>query len=384
MKQTSIFCSEALTRGHPDKLCDQISDAIVDAFLYADEGAGVLAECAITKGILFIAAQVSSDEQIDIPSVARQVIRDTGYPAAEFDAENCTVMTTLTQVPGRAVDNEIDSFVARQFVTQFGFACRHSSGLMPLPVWLARKLAKAMDEARGSGVLPYLSPDGQCQVAVEFERDRPSRIHGMTLVGSLSVDAPSERERVADEFLAHVIGAAFEGEPIVPDERTDIFINPQALVRAGGPARHPGLTGRKTGADTYGEFARHSGSALSGKDTSRIDRIAAYAARHAARNVVSSGLAETCEIQLSYSIGRASPVSLEVETYGTETIPVAEILSRLNRACDFRPAAIVERFGLRRLPSRREGRFYRDLATYGQIGRMDLDCPWERDDLALA
>lgn len=382
MKDSSIFCSEALTRGHPDKLCDQISDAIVDSFLCVDQDAGVLAECAVTKGILFIAAQIRSNEEVDIPSVARQVIRLTGYPPSEFDAANCTVMTTLTKEPVFETPG-IEDFVARQFVTQFGFACRQSPGMMPVPVWLARKLARAMDEARESGVLPYLSPDGQCQVAVEYERGIPRRIHGMTLVSALTADAPGERARVADDLLTYVVTPAFAGEDIGPDERTDVFINPQTLVRAGGPARHPGLTGRKTGADTYGEYARHSGSALSGKDPSRIDRIAAYAARYAARNVVTAGLARTCEIQLSYAIGQARPVSVEIETFGTGTMPDADIRTSIDRAFDFRPGAIVERFGLRRLPSERGGSFYRDLAAYGQVGREDLECPWERDDLNL-
>jgi S-adenosylmethionine synthetase len=385
VRDVSIFCSEALTRGHPDKLCDQISDAIVDAFLTVDPDAGVLAECAVTKGILFIAAQVASDQAVDIPSVARQVIRETGYASTEFDADNCTVMTTLTQSPDRSPSTaEPDGFPARQFVTQFGFACRHSPGLMPLPVWLARRLARALDDARASGRIPYLSPDGQCQVAVELAGRAPRRVQGLTIANALVADAPEDGDRLAGDLLEHVIGPAFAGETFVPDEASGFFVNPQTLVRLGGPARHPGLTGRKTGADTYGEYARHSSSALSGKDPSRIDRIAAYAARHAARNVVAAGLAASCEVQLSYAIGQAAPVSIEIDTSGSAAGDEADILAALRRAMDFRPAAIVERYGLRKLPAARGGRFYRHLASYGQVGRDDLDCPWERDDLDLS
>jgi len=256
---------------------------------------------------------------------------------------------------------------------------------MPLPVWLAHKLARRLTSVRFQHALPYLEPDGKTQVGVEYKNGRPYRIHSISIIASqdkLTVNGVHDLKRLHDDMLGHVIEPAFLDEEIKPDSKTKIFINPKGLVITGGPSVHSGLTGRKNAVDTYGEYSRHSGSALSGKDPLRIDRIGAYAARYAAKNVVSAGLADECEVQLSYSIGLSKPVSIQVETFGTGKISDEQIAMLIERHFDFRPAGIIKQFNLRRLPSIIKGGFYRKLAAHGHVGRMDIGLPWELTDKA--
>ncbi|TVR80804.1 MAG: methionine adenosyltransferase [Rhodospirillales bacterium] len=391
MKGDFIFTSESVTEGHPDKLCDQISDGLVDRFLQQDPFSVITAECAIATGILFIAARFASDAVVDIAGLARRIIVEAGYDHAGFDPNTCTVMTSLNALSseGRSTrdeaemdEAEIDGMLVQNQSTVFGFACTQTPGLMPLPIWLAHRIAHRLADVRKQGQLAYLAPDGKTQVAVEYRDDRPARIHGITLVAALSEGPMPDQNRLHQDLMDLVVEPAFADEAVRPDDRTRLFINPGGPLMVGGPATHAGLTGRKNGIDTYGEYARQSDSALSGKDPTRIARSGTYAARYAAVNVVSAGLATECEVQLSYSIGLSRPVSLQVQTFGTGRIPDADIAARLGRVFDFRLAAIIRDLGLRRLPGAARDGFYRRLAAYGQVGRRDLDLPWERPDRA--
>jgi S-adenosylmethionine synthetase len=391
MKKDFMFTSESVTEGHPDKICDQISDAIVDHFLEQDPYARVRAECAVSTSILFIATRFASEVKADVPTLARKVISRIGYRRPDFDAQTCSVLTSLQEYPPavdlffneqKLTEAEIEKIPVRQQATVFGFACRQSEVLMPLPIWLAHKLARQLIQAQRNQALPYLSLDGKTQAGVEYRDRRPHRIHSLTLVVSSSkaVDYQVSPQRLHEDLREAVIGPAFSEEAIRPDEKTLISINPLENLMVGGPAVHSGLTGRKNDVDTYGDYSRQSANALSGKDPLRIDRIGVYAARYAAKNVVAAGLAEECEVQLSYSIGLARPVSLQVETFGTGTKSDEEIAARLEKCFDFRLAAILRDFNLRHLPAMTRGGFYRKLAAYGQVGRADLDLPWEATD----
>lgn len=400
MKKDFIFISESVTAGHPDKLCDQISDAIVDHFLTVDPYSRVRAECAIASSILFIAARFASEAKVDIATIARRVISQAGYNRPDFDARTCSVLTSLQEYPveldlffndQRLSDAEINRIKARQQATVFGFACRQTPVLMPLLIWLAHKLARRLHETREQKLLPYLSPDAKALVGVEYRQRQPARLHSLTLVVSLNREDVDRipRARLEQELREVVIGPALAEEEIRPDSQTLIFINPLENLLVGGPAVHSGLTGRKNATDTYGEYARHSGNALSGKDPLRIDRTGAYAARYAAKNVVAAGLADECEVQLSYSIGLVRPASVQVETFGTGRLSDEKLAALVERVFDFRPAAIMRDFKLRHLPARHKGNFYRRLAAYGQVGRTDIALPWETTDkvealLALA
>jgi S-adenosylmethionine synthetase len=380
MSQERIFTSESVTPGHPDKLCDQISDATVDAFLQQDPDAHIVAECAIATGVLFIAARFAAEAHVDIPTLARSVIADVGYGEDGFDARNCSILTSFTpmEVPRRSAKLDADT-PAQEQVNAFGFACRETPALMPLPIWLAHRLARELDAARGRGA-DWLAPDGKTQVAVQYRDGRPARIHGVTITAA-TADRPIKAGTIAEGLRHLVLAPAFRDEPLKPDAKTELHLNPGGPYLIGGPSRHSGLTGRKNGIDTYGEYARQSGAALSGKDPSRIDRIGAYAARHAAKNVVAANLAERCEVHLAYSIGTARPISVSANTFGTGRIPDDDIAARLQRMLDFRPVAIMRRFDLRARASHANGvGFFRPLAVYGQVGRTDLDLPWERLD----
>jgi S-adenosylmethionine synthetase len=379
-----IFTSESVTEGHPDKLCDQISDALVDRFLQQDPRSLVIAESAVATGIVFVALRFASEANVDITNTVRGVIRDVGYEYEGFDARTCTVMVNAREISAdqrppdeRQLDDEaIERITVSDQVTLFGYACRHTPALMPLPIWLAHKLARQLAEVRRSGRLPYLAPDGKTQVAVEFRRRRPARIHGITLVSSQLTSHP-DADKLEQDLRELVLAPVFEEEELKPDSRTRIFVNPGETLALGGPAVHAGLTGRKTAVDTYGEYARHSGAALSGKDPGRIDRIGAYAARHAAKCVVAADLADECEVQLSYSIGLPRPVSVQVETWGTGRVPDGILGERVCACFDFRLAGIVRAFDLRGQPAAHAAAFYRKLAAYGHMGRVDGDWPWE-------
>lgn len=394
MKKDFMFTSESVTEGHPDKLCDQISDAIVDHFLQQDPYSRIRAECAVFTNIVFIAARFESGATVDFPNIARQVISQIGYTGNTFNAKTCSILTGLKElrrereyfIDERTLsEEEIDRIPAHDQATVFGFACNQTASYMPMPVWLAHKLARRLTSVRFQHVLPYLEPDGKTQVGVEYKNGKPYRIHSITIIASQSMPAASggpDLKRLRDDLVEHVIAPVLYDEDIKVDNMTGIFINPEGSVIAGGPSVHSGLTGRKNAVDTYGEYSRHSGSALSGKDPLRIDRIGAYAARYAAKNVVAAGLAEECEVQLSYSIGLSMPVSIQVETFGTGRVSDEEIAARLGKYLDFRVAGIIKQFNLRYLSSIIKGGFYRKLAAYGHVGRMDIGLPWELTDKA--
>ncbi|MCU0803558.1 MAG: methionine adenosyltransferase [Burkholderiales bacterium] len=378
-----IFTSESVTPGHPDKLCDQISDAAVDAFLQQDEDARIIVECAIATGVLFLAARFAAQANVDMPTLARGVIADVGYTGESFDARSCSILTSFTPLDGSArPDARRDgSEPAQEQANAFGFACRETAAFMPMPIWLAHKLARELEAARGRG-LDWLGPDGKTQVAVHYRDGKPVGINSLTITAA-TADRPLRKSMVEEAMRELVIKRAFRDEALRPDASCTVHVNPGGPYLVGGPAKHSGLTGRKNGIDTYGEYARQSGAALSGKDPSRIDRIGAYAARHAAKNIVAAGLAERCEVHLSYAIGSAHPISVAVDTFDTGRIPDDDIADRVLQAADFRPAAIEARFGLRRRAAAAGERgFFKPLAVYGQVGRVDLDVPWEAVDLA--
>jgi S-adenosylmethionine synthetase len=392
MKSDFIFISESVTEGHPDKLCDQISDAVVDGFLNDDPYARVVAECAVAKGIVFLAVRFASQAVVDVPGIARQVIHGVGYTTGSFSAKSSNVMLSLQQdapaaapVDERELDNAaIERIVAGNQVSAFGFACRQTPAMLPLPIWLAHKLARRLAAVRLVRRAPYLSPDGKTQIAIEYRNRHPVRVHALSLIAAAGAGQAPDSAALLRDMMELVVLPAFEDEAVRPDAETRIFVNPGGPFVVGGPEKHAGLTGRKNAIDTYGEYSRHSGAALSGKDPTRIDRIGAYAARHAAKNVVAAGLADECEVQLSYTIGLARPVSVQVETFGTGRLADDEIAGRVQRHLDFRPAAIIARFNLRQLPRLFKGRFYSRLAAYGHVGRMDIGLPWELVDAAGA
>jgi len=394
MKRDFVFFSESVTEGHPDKLCDQVSDGIVDRFLEQDPASAIVAECAVSTGIVFIAARFASNAVVDVSQVARRVIGDIGYDQPDFNPRTCTVVTSLKELPREArlpLDErrmsaeDLDTIPVRNAVTAFGFACDQTPTLMPMPIHLAHQIARQLTSARREKTLPYLIADGSVQVGVEFLDRRPHRVHSIMIVAGQRLPASSDgpdTSRLNSDLREAVIEPVLKDAEVRTDANTLIYVNPEDAFLAGGPSLHSGLTGRKTAIDTYGEYSRHSGSALSGKDPSRIDRVGAYAARYAAKNVVAAGLASECEVQLSYMIGLAHPVSLQVETFGTGTIDDDNIAGLLRKFFDFRLAGILKEFDLRFLPSKTEDGFYQKLAAYGHMGRSDMEVPWERTDKA--
>lgn len=388
MSSEYIFTSESVTEGHPDKLCDQISDALVGQYLRQDPLARVNAECAVSTGILFVSVKAAAEAVVDIPNTAREVILDVGYKKGTFDGRTCTIMTNQSRLDNgypRAdevtlADVEIEQLVALDNVTLFGFACTHTPALLPLPIWLAHQLVRRLDVMR-KGTLDYLAADGKVQVGVAFRNHEPQRISSITLVTSQrKKKRPPSLTELQQELAEQIITPVFANETITPDSQTRIAINPEGIIVGGGPVVHAGLTGRKNDIDTYGGYSRQSGAALSGKDPSRIDRIGAYAARHAAKNIVAAGLATQCEVQLSYSIGLAAPVSVRVECFGTGRLSDNVLTREITNRFDFRVGGIIRRFGLRNLAYAHDGQLYRRLAVYGHVGRVDLDLPWERTD----
>jgi S-adenosylmethionine synthetase len=393
MKQDFMFTSESVTEGHPDKLCDQISDAVIDHFLQQDPLSRIRVECALSSNILFVADRFDSNAVVDIPNIARQIIHQAGYHGPDFNAKSCTIVTTTSEMPPseyrlfderRLSEEEIEQIPVKNQVTVFGFACSQTAVHMPLPIWLAHKLARRLAAVRLERDLLYLAPDGKTQVGIEYRDRRPRRIHSITVVASQAKEGAPDLQGLRDDLMEAVIKPVFSDEEVRPDADTRIFINPDGPLVPGGPSVHSGLTGRKTAIDTYGEYSRHSGAALSGKDPLRIDRVGAYAARYAAKNVVAAGLADECEVQLSYSIGLARPVSIQVQTFGTGKIPDPEIAGRVEAHFDFRLAGLLRQFNLRYLPALFKGGFYRKLATYGHMGRTDISLPWEAVDRAHA
>ncbi|TAK63862.1 methionine adenosyltransferase [Methylobacter sp.] len=386
-----VFTSQSVTEGHPDRLCDTISDAIVDAFLRQDPASGITAECALSKNVLFLAARFASEAIVDIPELARTVINGVGYRPEDFNAAECTVVTSYIEQSktsreinfSNIEDEQIDRISVSHQTTVFGYACRHSPELMPLPISLANQLARQLSKTKRDADIAYLSPDCTSQVGVEFVNDAPSRIDSITLViGCDEPDSPPAFAQIEEDLRHNVINPVFKHAPVKPDNLTRITINPNGPYRRSGPATHSGMTGRKTDSDTYGSFARHCGSALSGKGPSRIDRVGAYAARYAAKNIVAAGLAAQCEVQLSYSIGFSGPVSVYLTTKETGVIEDIEIRKRLLRHFDFRLGAIIRDFELQELTQKYDGVFYQKLPVNGHFGAHGLSLPWEKTDKA--
>lgn len=382
-----LFTSESVTEGHPDKVCDQISDAILDAIFEHDPQGRVAAETTVTTGLALVVGEITTNCYVDIPSLIRKVICEIGYTKGEYgyDGNTCAVMTAIHEQSGdiamgvdKALEYKVGSLNDQEEAIgagdqgiMFGYACNETPELMPMPISLAHKLAKQLADVRKSGKLHYLRPDGKTQVTVEYDGDKVVRVD--TVLVSTQHDDDVTQEQIKKDIIKYVIN------PVIPENLLDAFtkyyVNPTGRFVIGGPNGDSGLTGRKIIVDTYGGYSRHGGGAFSGKDPTKVDRSAAYAARYAAKNIVAAGLAEKCEIELAYAIGIAKPVSVLVETFGTGKIADEKIAELVNKHFDLRPASIIRDLNLRRP-------IYRQVAAYGHFGRTDIDLPWEKTDKA--
>ncbi len=381
-----LFTSESVTKGHPDKVCDQISDAVLDAYLSKDPNARVACETFATTGVINVMGEITANCSVDIPALVREVVCSIGYDSAEkgFDGNTCAVMTSIDKQSSDIAmgvdrslelkDGETDEYNLNGAGDQgmmFGYACDETEVLMPLPIFLAHKMALKLTEVRENGTLDYLYPDGKTQVTVEYNDGVPTRIEAVVVSSQHSKDVSLETLR--KDILEYVIKPVIDEKLF--DENTKIFINPTGRFVIGGPQGDTGLTGRKIIVDTYGGMARHGGGAFSGKDPTKVDRSAAYAARYVAKNIVAASLAKRCEVQIAYAIGVAKPVSVMVDTFGTGIVSDEEIAKAVDKVFDLRPAAIIDKLGLRKP-------IYRPLAAYGHFGREELDLSYEKTDKA--
>lgn len=384
----NYFTSESVTEGHPDKVCDQISDAVLDAILANDPTGRVACETAVTTGLVLVMGEISTNCYVDIPRVVRSTILDIGYDRAKygFDGSTCAVITSideqsadialgvdnsLEKKEGETEEARIESIGAGDQGMMFGYACNETPELMPMPISLAHKLSKQLSKVRKTNQLDYLRPDGKTQVTVEYDNGKPVRVDTVVISSQHSPDV--SLQQIRSDLIEQVI------KPVIPaqllDSNTKYFINPTGRFVVGGPAGDSGLTGRKIIVDTYGGYARHGGGAFSGKDPTKVDRSAAYAARHVAKNIVAAGIADKCEVQIAYAIGVAHPVSVLVDTFGTNKIDEAKIEKLVKEHFDLRPASIIKRLDLRKP-------IYKNLAAYGHMGREDLGVTWEKTDIA--
>ncbi len=404
MSRRYLFSSESVTEGHPDKICDQISDTILDALLAQDSSSRVAAEVVVNTGLVLVTGEITSQAQVNYVNLVRKKIAEIGYTDAVngFCSNSCSVLVALDeQSPdiaqgvnaaqeSREQDSEeaFDSIGAGDQGLMFGFACNETPELMPLPISLAHRIARRLAAVRKTGQLPYLRPDGKTQVTVAYEDGCPVGIDTILISTqhAPSIDDITEQTaiqaKIKEDLWSAVVQPVFADIDIQPDDKTRFLVNPTGKFVVGGPQGDSGLTGRKIIVDTYGGYSRHGGGAFSGKDPTKVDRSAAYACRYVAKNIVAAGLAEKCEVQLSYAIGVARPVSILVETFGTGKVDDERLLDLVKQYFELRPAGIIHTFNLRLLPAARGGRFYQDIAAYGHFGRDDLDLPWEQTDKA--
>jgi S-adenosylmethionine synthetase len=399
-----LFTSESVTEGHPDKICDQISDTILDALLTLDDHSRVAAEVVVNTGLVLITGEITSKAQVNFVDLARKKIAEIGYTHADngFSANSCAVLvaldeqspdiaqgvTTAQESREELSEDELDAIGAGDQGLMFGFACNETPEMMPLPISLAHRISRRLAEVRKLGQLPYLRPDGKTQVSVIYEDGKPVGIDTILIstqhtatIGDITSDE-AVQAKIREDLWSMVVQPIFTDLEIQPDNQTRFLVNPTGKFVIGGPQGDSGLTGRKIIVDTYGGYSRHGGGAFSGKDPTKVDRSAAYACRYMAKNIVAAGLAEKCEVQVSYAIGVARPVSIMVETFGTAKIPEEQLLELAKQHFELRPAGIIQAFNLRRLPAERGGRFYQNIAAYGHFGRNDLDLPWEQTDKA--